>query len=84
MITNYARCTHEIKSRLVMANAAFNKKTFPEQLRLKFMEELVKCYIWGMGLYGVETLTLWKIRNTLKVLKLVAGEGWRRPVGPHM
>ena len=48
------------------------------------MEELVKYYIWGMGLYGVENLTLWKIRNTLKVLKGVAGEGWRRPVGPNM
>jgi len=67
-----------------MAKATFNKKTFQEQLRLKFMEELVKCYIWGKGLYGVETLTLWKIRNTLKVLKCVAGEGWRRPVGPNM
>jgi hypothetical protein len=26
MITNYARCTREIKSRIAMAKAAFNKK----------------------------------------------------------
>jgi len=58
LVTSAARCTHEIKSRIAMAKAAFNRKTFQEQLRLKFMEELAKCYIWGMGLYGVETLTL--------------------------
>jgi hypothetical protein len=60
MVTNAARYTHEIKSRIAMAKEAFNKKTFQEQLILKFMEELVKCYIWGMDLYSVETLTLWK------------------------
>jgi len=27
LITNDARCTHEIKSRIAMAKAAFNKKT---------------------------------------------------------
>jgi hypothetical protein len=26
MITNYARCTREIKARIAMAKAAFNKK----------------------------------------------------------
>jgi hypothetical protein len=29
MITNYARCTHEIKSNNAMAKAAFNKKKDP-------------------------------------------------------
>ena len=27
ILTNYGRCTREIKSRIVMAKAAFNKKT---------------------------------------------------------
>jgi hypothetical protein len=27
MLTNYGRCTCEIKSRIVMAKAAFNKKS---------------------------------------------------------
>jgi hypothetical protein len=40
MITNDARCTHEIKFRIVMAKAAFNKKTlFHQQTGLKFKEE---------------------------------------------
>ena len=40
MITNYARCTREIKSRIAMARAAFNrKKTFHQYSGLKFKEE---------------------------------------------
>ena len=39
MITNDARCTHEIKSRIVMAKAAFTKETFHQQFGLKFKEE---------------------------------------------
>jgi len=37
--------------------------------------ELVKYCIWGMGLYGVKHLTLWKIRNTLKSFEMCC---WRR------
>jgi hypothetical protein len=37
MITNDARCTREIKSRIAMARVAFNKKkTFHHQIGLKF------------------------------------------------
>ena len=39
LVTNAARCTCEIKSRIAMAKATFNKMTFQEQHRLKFMEE---------------------------------------------
>jgi hypothetical protein len=43
MITNYARFTREIKSRIAMAKAAFNKKkTFYQQTGLKFKEETSK------------------------------------------
>jgi hypothetical protein len=43
MITNNARCTREIKSRIVMAKAAFNnKKTFHQKSVLKFKEETSK------------------------------------------
>jgi hypothetical protein len=31
--------THEIKSRIVMTKAEFNKKTFRQQIGLKFKEE---------------------------------------------
>jgi len=38
MITNYARCTREIKSRIAMAKAAFykNKAIFTSKLDFKF------------------------------------------------
>jgi ribosomal protein RSM22 (predicted rRNA methylase) len=42
MITTDARCTHEIKSRTATATAAFNKKTFHQQIGLKFKEKISK------------------------------------------
>jgi hypothetical protein len=43
MITNDVRCTCEIKSRIVMAKAAFTKKkTFHQQTGLTFKEETSK------------------------------------------
>jgi hypothetical protein len=47
MITNYARCTREIKSRISMVKAAFKKwKTlFVRKLDLNLRKKLVKCYI---------------------------------------
>jgi hypothetical protein len=57
MITNDARCTYKIKSRIAMAKAAFNKKKtlFTSQLDLNLRKKLVKCYIWSIALYGAET-----------------------------
>jgi hypothetical protein len=45
MITNDARCTPEIKSRIAMANAAFNRKKnlFTRKLDLNLRKTLVKC-----------------------------------------
>jgi hypothetical protein len=48
MITNDARCTREIKSRIAMAKAAFNKKKaffVTSKLDLNLRKKLVKCYI---------------------------------------
>jgi len=44
MLTNDGRCTCEIKSRIAMAKAAFNKKKtlFYQQIGLKFEEETSK------------------------------------------
>ena len=60
MLTNDGRCTCEIKGRIVMAKAAFNKKRalFTSTLDLKLRKKLVKCYIWSIALYGAENLTL--------------------------
>jgi hypothetical protein len=56
MLTNYARCIREIKSRIAMAKAAFNKKktlfTSKLQTGLKFKEEtsevlhLERIFVW--------------------------------------
>ena len=50
----------EIKFRIAMAKAAFNKKKtlFTSKLNLNLRKKLVKCYIWSMDLYGAETWTL--------------------------
>ena len=60
ILTNGGRCTSEIKSRIAMAKAAFNKnKTlFTSTLDLNLRKKLAKCYIWSMALYGAETWTL--------------------------
>jgi hypothetical protein len=57
ILTNEGRCTCEIKSRIAMAKAAFNKKRvlFTSTLDLKLRKSLVKCYIWSTALYGAET-----------------------------
>jgi hypothetical protein len=51
MITNDVTCRQEIKSRIVMAKAAFNKKKalFTSKLDLNLKKELVKCYIWSIA-----------------------------------
>ena len=60
MLTNDGRCTCEIKSRIAIAKAAFNKKRalFTSEMDLKLGKKLVKCYIWSIALYGAETGTL--------------------------
>jgi hypothetical protein len=47
ILTSDGRCTCEIKSRIAMAKAAFNKKRalFTSTLDLELRKKLVKCYI---------------------------------------
>ena len=56
MLTNDGSCTCEIKRRIVMAKAAFNKKRalITSTLDLELRNKLVKCYIWVSASYGVE------------------------------
>jgi len=60
ILTNDGRCTCEIKFRIAMAKAAFNKKKalFTSTLNLEMWKKLVKCYIWSIAFYGAETRTL--------------------------
>jgi len=53
MITNNEKCTREVKHRVAVAKAAFNKKTFsPANWTSIFKEEisavlrLVHCFVW--------------------------------------
>jgi hypothetical protein len=59
ILTNDGRCTCEIKCRIAMAKAAFNKKRnlFTSSLDLELRKKLVKCYVWSIALYGAETWT---------------------------
>jgi hypothetical protein len=47
ILTNYGRCTCEIKRRIAMVKAAFNKNRtlFTSTLDLELRKKLVKCYI---------------------------------------
>jgi len=60
ILTNDERCTYEVKCRIAMAKAAFNKKRTlsTSTLGLKLRKKLVKCYIWSIAVYGAEKFTL--------------------------
>jgi hypothetical protein len=53
MITNGVRCIHEIKYRIAIEIAAFNKKRTlcTSKLDLNFRDKLVICYIWNIYWY---------------------------------
>jgi hypothetical protein len=53
MVTNDARCTREIKSRIAMATQHSTRRFFYQQNGLKF-KKLVKCYIWSIAFYCAE------------------------------
>jgi hypothetical protein len=73
-----ASSTREIKSRIAMAKAAFNKKKtlFTSKLDLNLRKKLVKCYIWSVALHGAETWTLRKVDQ--KYLESFEMCCWRR------
>jgi hypothetical protein len=58
VITNYSRFTREIRSRISMDKASFNKTTFPAS---KMNINVVECQIWSMAICGAETWTFRKI-----------------------
>jgi len=60
ILTKDGRCTCEIKCKIAMVKAAFNKKRalFTSTLDLVLGKKLVNCYIWSVALYGAVTWTL--------------------------
>jgi len=52
----------EIKSRISMTEAAFNrKKLLNSRFDLNLSKKLVVCYVWSIAAYGAETWTLRKV-----------------------
>ena len=62
MVTNDARWTREIKSRIAMAKAEFSRKriSLTCELDVDLRKNLVKCYIWSTTFYGAESWTFRK------------------------
>ena len=77
ILTNDGRYTCEIKCRIAMAKAAFNKKRtlFTSTLDLELRKKLVKCYVWSIALCGAET---WTLRADQKHLESFEMWCWRR------
>ena len=77
-ITYGASCTWEIKPRMAVAKAAFNKKKalFTSKLDLNLRKKLVKCYIWSVALCGAGTWTFRKVDQ--KYLESSGMWYWRR------
>ena len=58
LITNDASYTREIKSRIAMAKATFNKKKalVTSKLEVHLRKKLVNSYMWKIVLFGAEKL----------------------------
>jgi hypothetical protein len=81
MITNDARYTQEIKSRIVMAQASFNKNKdlLTNKSGLNLRKKIVKCYIWIIALHGAETWILWRVdQKYIECSEMWCWEGRRR------
>jgi hypothetical protein len=74
ILTNDGRCNCEIKCRITMAKAAFNKEwaLFTSILDLELRKKLMKSYVWSIDLYGVETWT----HRTVDQKQLESFEMW--------
>jgi len=84
ILTNDGRCTCEIKCRIAMTKAAFNKKRtlFTSTLGLELRKKLVNCYVWSTASYGAETWMLRAVdQKHLESFECGAGEGWKRSFG---
>ena len=63
LITIDVRCAYEIKFRIVVIRASFNKKEthFTSKLDVNLRMKAVNCYVWSRTLCGAETWTLRRV-----------------------
>jgi hypothetical protein len=52
LMINGARYTHEVKSRIATPNLALKKKVVITSTLDLNLKKKLKCYIWGIALYG--------------------------------
>uniref|UniRef100_A0A8D8TDU0 Craniofacial development protein 2 n=1 Tax=Cacopsylla melanoneura TaxID=428564 RepID=A0A8D8TDU0_9HEMI len=79
MILSNGSCTEEIRSRISMGKAAFEKVKhllIARRIPLKLRKRFAKCYVWSVVLYGAETWTLRKKEE--KYLESFEMWLWRR------
>ncbi|NSM56165.1 hypothetical protein HET73_00315 [Wolbachia endosymbiont of Atemnus politus] len=73
-ISSDGRCNQEIKRRLNLARTHFMKRKSlftSKELSLQTRLRLIKCYIWPIALYGMETWTMGKnIRKRIKAFEM--------------
>jgi hypothetical protein len=85
MISNDARCTYEIKSRIVMAKAGFTRKKtlFHQKTGPKFKEETAEVLHFEYSSLWCGNLNTSEIRSQIPAkFEICVGERWRRSVGP--
>ncbi len=61
VVTNDGRCQQEVKTRIAKAKNQFNrmrKFLCNRKISLELRKRIMKCYVWSVLLYGVETWTL--------------------------
>jgi hypothetical protein len=77
LLTNNGRCTCELKCRIPIGKAAFNKKMdlFTSTLDLELRKKLENCCIWNIVLCGAETWTPGSRSETHGKLQM---QCWRR------
>ena len=75
MITSDAKCSTEIKRRITMAKASFNKMSpilKNRNISMNTIMKILKCYVWSTLLYGCECWTITKDSEN----KIEATEMW--------
>jgi hypothetical protein len=73
-ITNDEKWTREMKSRISMAKAPFNRKNtcFTSIKNLNLRKKLVKCYILSIAFYGSEKWTFRKVDQTFLEILIIS------------
>ena len=73
-LTNDAKFTFEIKFRIAVTNAAFNKRKIllASKLYLNLRKKLVKCFMWNVALCDAQ---IWTYKKSLESSEMWS---WRR------